>query len=145
MFERTEQARVVAGMQADAGLVENVQNAAKTRADLRGQADALGFAAGKRGRGTLQAEIAETDGEEKLDAFGNFLERTRGDFFLALGEVSENFADCRMRCSKRERGEIGEGRAGEFDCQGFRPEALAVARAAECGGHVLRHPLAVSV
>ena len=36
MFERAEKARIVAGVQAYAGLIENVENAAKARADLGG-------------------------------------------------------------------------------------------------------------
>src|SRR5467141_461980 len=48
LFERAEKASVVAGVEADAGLVENIENAAEARADLRGEANALGFAAGKR-------------------------------------------------------------------------------------------------
>ena len=38
---------VVAGVQADGGLVENVKNAGQVGAELGGQADALGFTAGK--------------------------------------------------------------------------------------------------
>src|SRR6266446_2292749 len=132
-------------MQADAGLVKNVENAAQARADLRGQANALRFAAGKRGGGTLQAEIAETDGKEELDAFGNFFQRARGDFFLALCEVRKNFVHRGPRGGKRESSEISDGPACEFHCEGFGAETLAVARTAERGGHVLRHPLAVSV
>jgi hypothetical protein len=49
MRERFEQAAVVARMQADGRFVEHVQHAAQLRADLRGQPDALRFAAGKRG------------------------------------------------------------------------------------------------
>ena len=97
MFEGTEKARVVAGMEADARFVENIENAAETRADLRGQADALGFAAGEGGGGTIETEIAEADGEKKLDALGDFLERTGGDFFLAGGEMRNDFVDGRAR------------------------------------------------
>ena len=71
-------------MQTDAGLIENVENAAKTRAYLRGEADALSFAAGERCSGTIETEIAETDVEQEIDAFGDFFERSRGNFFLAL-------------------------------------------------------------
>src|SRR6267143_1996103 len=71
LFERAEKTGVVAGVQADAGLVENVENAAKARADLRGEADALGFAAGERRGGAVQAEIAETHSEQKINALGN--------------------------------------------------------------------------
>src|SRR6266852_3352518 len=51
LLEGAEQASVVAGVQADGRLVENVQDAAEARADLRGEADAMGFAAGERGGG----------------------------------------------------------------------------------------------
>ena len=54
-FESVEQATVVARVQADGRLVENVENAAQARADLRGQADALRLAAGKRGGGRDRA------------------------------------------------------------------------------------------
>jgi len=74
------------------GLVENIENAAKARADLRGEADALGFAAGKRGGGAIQTEIAEADGEEEIDALETSFEGTGSDFFLALGELHENLS-----------------------------------------------------
>ena len=64
---------------------------------MRGQADALSFAAGKRGGGAVQAEIAETDGQQEIDALGDFFKRARGDFFLALGELRENFIHGRSR------------------------------------------------
>ncbi len=106
MFERAEEARVVASVKTDAGLVEDIENAAEARADLRGQADALGFAAGERGGRAVEAEIAEADGEEELDALANFFERARGDFFLAIGELRENFADGRARGAERKGGEV---------------------------------------
>jgi len=100
---------------ADAGLVENIENAAKARADLRGEADVLGFAARECGGGAIQAEIAEADGEQKIDAFGDFFKWARSDFFLALGELHENFVDGGACGAERERGEIGDGQAAELD------------------------------
>src|SRR5579863_8267228 len=44
-FESLDEAVVVPLMQADGGLVEDVEDAAQTRSDLRGQADALALAA----------------------------------------------------------------------------------------------------
>ena len=82
-FERAEQAAIVARVQADGRLVENVEDAAQARADLRGQADALGFAAGERGGGTVESEIAEAHIEKKIEALGDFGERAAGDFSLA--------------------------------------------------------------
>ena len=55
--ERFQQAVVVAGVQADRRLVEDVQHAHQPAADLAGQPDALHLAAGKRRRGALQGEI----------------------------------------------------------------------------------------
>ena len=48
VLERREQAVVVALVQADARLVEDVEDALQARADLRREADALGLAARKR-------------------------------------------------------------------------------------------------
>ena len=59
MRQRIEQPVVVARMQPDGRLVQHVQHAAQLRPDLRRQADALRFAAGKRGRGTLQAQVIQ--------------------------------------------------------------------------------------
>src|SRR5258708_4159968 len=141
MLERTEKAGIVAGVEADARLVKNVENAAKARTNLRGKANALRLAAGKRGGGTIQAEIAEADSEQELDTLGNFFQRTRRDFFLALGEVRQDFCNGRARGTQRERGEIGEGQATELDRERFGAQPLAMADGAERGGHILRQPL----
>ena len=45
VFEGVEQAGVVTLMQADGGLVQDIEHAGQARADLAGQPDALGFAA----------------------------------------------------------------------------------------------------
>ena len=65
-FESLDQALVVALVQADRGLIEHVEHAAQPRADLRGQANALAFAAGERRGIAVQRQIAEPDGVEKL-------------------------------------------------------------------------------
>src|SRR5947199_297231 len=59
--EGGQEAIVVALMQADARFVENVEDADQARADLRGEANALGFAAAERAAFAIQREIAETD------------------------------------------------------------------------------------
>src|SRR6266404_6945767 len=145
MFERAEEAIVVAGVEADAGLVKDVQNAAKARADLSGEANALGFAAGERGSRAIEAEITETDREKEIDALGDFLEGTRSDFFLAGSQLREDFVHRGTRGSERKRGEIGNGPAGKLHSERFGAKTLAVADAAKRGGHILRHPLAVGV
>jgi len=145
LFEGAEEAIVVAGVQADGRLVENVEDPAEARADLRGEANALGFAAGKRGGGTAEAEIAEAYSKKKVEALGDFFEGAAGDFALAGSEMRENFVDGGAGGGERKRGEVGDGPAGELYGQRFGAQALAVADAAQRGGHVLGHPLAIGI
>ena len=68
IFERGDQALVVALVQADGGLVEHIEHAAQARSDLGGQADALAFAAGERGRAAVKRNVAKAHGVEKFQA-----------------------------------------------------------------------------
>ena len=52
--ERLDESAVVPLVQTDRGLVEDVEDPDEPRTDLRGQADALGFAAGQGARGRLR-------------------------------------------------------------------------------------------
>ena len=52
--QRIEQHLVVARMQADGGLIEHVTHALQVGAELRGEPDALRFAARQRGRRTIE-------------------------------------------------------------------------------------------
>ena len=56
--ERLDEAIVVAWVQADAGLVEDVECARKGRAELGGETDALGFTTRERVGATVQGEVA---------------------------------------------------------------------------------------
>ena len=59
LFQRVEQPFVVAGVQADGRLVEDVRHAHQAAPDLAGQADALELAAGERRRGAVERQVAE--------------------------------------------------------------------------------------
>ena len=124
LFERGNQAVVVARVQADGWLVQHVEHAAQLRADLRGQANALRLAAGKRGGGAIQAEVAEADGQQKIQARGNFGERAAGDVALPRGQARANFVHGRARVGNRQRRELGDGAAAHFYGQTFRTQAL---------------------
>ena len=82
MLERVEQPRVVALMQADGGLVQHIKHAGQPRADLRGEPDALAFAAGKRAGIAAEREIIEADIVEEAQALADFLQDARGDLVL---------------------------------------------------------------
>ncbi len=69
--QRGEQARVVALVQADRGLVQHVHDAGEAGADLAGQADALRLAAGERFRRAVERKIVEADIDEEGQARGD--------------------------------------------------------------------------
>ena len=81
-----EQFPGVPGMQADAGLIQDVEDAAQLGADLGGQADALGLAAGQGAGGPVQGEVVQAHLLQEAEAFGDLLEDAAGDLGLAGGE-----------------------------------------------------------
>ena len=87
VFERVDEALVVALVQADGGLVEDVEDAAEAGADLGGEADALAFAAGEGGGGAVEREVAEADGVEEFEALDDLALEAVGDDAVAAGEV----------------------------------------------------------
>ena len=94
LFERVQQAVVVAMVQSDRRLVEHVEHAPQLRSDLRGQADALAFAAGKCCRRAIQRDVAQPDGMQKLQALDDLVHDASGDRFFAPVELdlSRGFA-----------------------------------------------------
>ena len=77
-----EQARVVALVQADRGLVEHVEHAGEAGADLRGEANALALAAGQRAGGARQRQIIEADVDQEFQPLADFLEHADADLVL---------------------------------------------------------------
>ena len=60
MLERLDEPRVVALVQADGRLIQNVEHADKAGTDLRRQPNALGLAAGERARSAGERQIAKS-------------------------------------------------------------------------------------
>ena len=120
VFERGDEALVVALVQADGGLVEDVEDAAEAGADLGGEADALAFAAGERGGGAVEREVAEADGVEELEALDDLALQAVGDEAVAAGEV--HGAGAGEGAFEGERGEVGDGgieiRDARLRCEG---------------------------
>lgn len=56
-----EESLVIAGMEADGGFVEHVEDSLKVGAELSGQADPLGFSTGEGGGGAVKMEVVEAD------------------------------------------------------------------------------------
>ena len=123
-----QQAVVVAGMQADRRLVEDVEHAHQAAADLPGQPDPLHLAAGERGGGAIEREIIQPHVLEELQPAANFLDRLGGDRSApwrpdpSAPKNSSASETARPQTSgKRALGPVGEtsaGRRGERDRAG---------------------------
>ena len=80
--EGFEKPGIVALVQADGRLIEDVEYAGEARTDLRGEPDALAFAAGERARDARQVEIFEAHIHQEFQAGLDFLQDAGGDFAL---------------------------------------------------------------
>ncbi len=75
----SKQPIVVARVQADRRLVQDVEHAHQSTADLTGQSDPLRLAAGERGCGTVQREVIEADVHQETEPAANLLQDVGGD------------------------------------------------------------------
>ena len=85
--EGGQQLAVVPLVQADGGLVEDVDDAGQLAADLAGQADALALAAGERRRRPVQGQVAEAHVEQEPQPRADLLQQLGGDLGLGALEV----------------------------------------------------------
>ncbi len=124
--QRVDQFAVVALMQSDRRLVEDVQHAHEFRSDLRRQADALSFAAGERRRIPIEREVSHSDCIEEAETVAHFLENLSGDLLFALRQRDrfEEFAGI----PKLERDDFVDRPSGDGDreCFGFQSAAAAL-------------------
>ena len=82
VFEDADEAGGVAGVQADGGLVEDVERADQPRAERGGELNALRFAAGERGGEAVEGEVFEAHRVEEAEALADLFEDGAGDLFL---------------------------------------------------------------
>ena len=73
-------------MQANGRFIEYVQHTAYLGTNLRGEADALSFAAGERGRRTIERNVAQTYCIQKLQALNNLVHDAASNELLASSE-----------------------------------------------------------
>src|SRR5439155_1264036 len=68
LAEGGEEPRVVALMEADRRLIQDVEHAHQLRADLRREPDALALAAGERRRAAVERQVIEPDVDQEAEA-----------------------------------------------------------------------------
>ena len=85
--QRREQLVVVALVQTDGRLVQDIQHAHERRADLRRQTDALALAAGQRARRARQGQVFQADRLQKAQPVLDLLDHAVADLVLHLGQA----------------------------------------------------------
>ena len=141
-LQRLQQPRVVALVQADRGLVQHVEHAGQPRADLRGEADALAFAAGQRAGGAREREIIQADVEQEGQPLADLLQHARGDLVLLRVERLRHGLEPFAGALHREFGDLADMLAADLDAQRLGLEAMAVAARAGDVGEILCQLLA---
>ena len=106
LLQRVEQDLVVARMQADGRFVQHVAHALQVAAELRGEADALRFAARQRRRGAIEAQVAKADFFEEQQAAFDFADHVAGDIGVAALELQ--LLDPAARCADRPAADFGD-------------------------------------
>ena len=86
LFHDADELGGVAGVEADGGLVEDVERADEARTERGGELNALRLAAGERGAEAVEGEVVEADLVEEVDALADFFEDLAGDLGLCGGE-----------------------------------------------------------
>ena len=138
-----DQLRVVALVQADRGLVQDVEDAHQARADLGREPDPLCLTARERPRGPRQVEIADADVVEKGEPLRDLPDEQAGDRPLGIGHLQ--VLDPFQRSPGRELRVVMDRDASDLDRQALRPQPCALADRTRLLGHVALDPLSHSV
>ena len=134
--QRPQEPVVVSGMQPNRRLVEDVENAGQSAADLAGQPDALALAAGECGRPSGQIEIIEADINQKGQPVAHFAHQIAGNVLLVGIEVE--VLEERLSLPQRPTADLIQREPLEPDGRGIVAQPRAHASGA---GNVLDHSL----
>ncbi len=145
--QRLDEPVVVALVQADRRLVEDVEDADEARADLRREPDALRLAARERARRPVEREVVEADVEQEAEPGVDLLDDPLGDLLLAQREVDG--VEEAGRLVDGEPTDLGDVLAAEEHGERLGLEARALADGARHLAHValvaLAAPLGVGL
>src|SRR5437773_10656715 len=138
-LEDSEQPSVVARMEADRRLVEDVEDADQARTDLRGEAQPLPFASRKRRRRPIERQIVQTDLEEKPETRADFVEKSARDFTLLRGQ--RELGEKRTRIADGEPRRLDDRPAADGHVLRLGPQPRALTNRTRPGGQVRREIL----
>ena len=136
--ERRDELRVVALVEADRRLVEDVQDAHQRRPDLGRQPDPLGLPAGQRDARPVEGQVVEPDVDQEAEPGDDLLEQLMGDRPLALGRGSRPSPVAQSQSvGDRHRRDVPHVPVADGDRQDLRSQPLAAADRAGPGDHEL--------
>ena len=133
--QRVEQALVVALVQADRRLIEDVHDADQAGADLAREPDALRLAAGQRVGAAIQGEIAQADIAEEPEPIADFLDDLDRDLAAPAGQLE--LAEELQGALHRQRGDLGNALAVDEDISRRPVEPGSLALGAGPRGSIL--------
>ena len=139
-LQRRDQALVVALVQADRRLVEDVEHAHQRRPDLRRQADPLRLAARQRRRRALQRQVADADVVEEAQPLVDLAQDHPRDLALGVGQL--DLVDPLDRAARRHARELVDAEPADLHRERLGPQARALALRAGPQRHVLLDLLA---
>ena len=134
-LERGDQPLVVALVQADRRLVEDVEHADQRRADLRRQPDPLRLAARERRRGALHREVADADVVQEAQPLLDLAQDQPRDRPVGVRQLERR--DPRQRPLRAHRRELVDPQPRDLHRPRLRPQPRALALRARPHRHVL--------
>src|SRR5207249_3620922 len=120
-------------------LVQNVQNAPKSGANLRCQPNPLTLPARKRIGCAIEAEILQADGIQKLQSIADFANDTSGNLLLAGTE--SQIREEPESIGYRPRNDLRNRSIRDLDGKALRPQAGTATGRARFGDHKIREVL----
>ena len=139
LAQRREEPGVVALVQADRRLVEDVEHADEARADLRGEPDALRLAAGERAGRAAERQVLEADVDEEAEPVAHLLEDRARDLGVEPGlpvPADRQALDELERGGDRHLDQVADALPAHQDREALGLEAPAVAGRAGPLDHV---------
>ena len=140
-LERPDQPVVVALVEPDRRLVEDVEDADELRADLGREPQPLGLAAGERRGGAVEREVADADVVEEGQPLTDLLDDPRADQLLGRGQLE--LVEEGERPRHRQLRELVDRLVADRDRKHLGLQARALADRARAERHVLLDPLAL--
>ena len=133
MAKRIEKLIIIALVKADGGLVENVENAHKARANLGCKPDSLALAAGERPRRARKRQIGKPNGLQEPKPGPNFPQNLLGDDGHGARELQ--MLHKVQRLTDREPTEVHDAQAADRHGEADIGQAVPVALRARTLGH----------